>query len=647
MIGKILNDRYEIREVIGLGGTAVVYKGVDRILGRIVTIKILRDEFVPDAELAGRFLKEARSIASFSHPNIVSIYDVGVEGRYNYLVMEYIDGVNLKDFLNAKGALPVNAAVQVTQQILSALQHAHDHGIIHRDIKAHNIIISRDGQVKVTDFGIAAPLTEQTQTYQGDIVGSVQYIAPEQVQGATPDRQTDIYSLGVLFYEMLTGELPYNGSNPIEVAMQHVRGGCRQPCLVNREVPPDLSRIVMKAMSVDKNKRYATALEMAEDLRKFAAGQGIPEDLVLLTETEPTDISVTRDVRRGRRRSTTESSRRTTEERKHEGGKGGGKGSSNGGGGGRRLNWKVVTAILIAVLLIWVVWMVVGVVRSFVDGGEELVVPFVTGYPLEEAQAMLDEVGLTYSVTERADSNVEINHVISQSLSAGTVVKGTHEVGLVVSTGPDYKQMPAVEGMEQRMAEIALSNAGIEYTISTKNSDSVQSGYVIEQTPAAKTDVDPSTTAVIVVSSGPALKEVVMPDLSGMTLSEAESMLENERLKLGSTSEKESYDYIAGRICGQSVDPHSRVMQGSSVNLTISTGPGPVAKQSRVLYNVPNDGADSHVVRIVVEDPTGKTEVFKGTLSPGDEVVQDVEYVNKGTIYIYLDDELVSSQAVS
>ena len=289
MIGKLFNNRYQIVEKLGAGGTAIVYRGQDMLLNRAVTIKILREEFATNSDLVRRFRHEAQAVASLSHPNIVSVYDVGYEENMHYIVMEFIEGESLKEYIKRKGALRLAEACNIISQILAGVQHAHEHGIIHRDIKPHNILLGVDGRAKVTDFGIAVGMSDVTMTYNSTsrIMGSVHYISPEQVQGLAVTDRSDIYSCGVVFYEMLTGRVPYQGETPISIAMQHVQGELILPNQVNPEVPAGLSYVVTRAMRKNPETRYNSASEMADAVR--AAYQGVLD--TARDEGEPGPVS--------------------------------------------------------------------------------------------------------------------------------------------------------------------------------------------------------------------------------------------------------------------------------------------------------------------------------------------------------------------
>ncbi|PKM80999.1 MAG: serine/threonine protein kinase, partial [Firmicutes bacterium HGW-Firmicutes-13] len=267
MIGRTLANRYQIEEKIGDGGMAVVYKGCDILLNRFVTVKILRAQFALDENFVSRFRREAQAAASLSHPNIVNIYDVGEEEDTYYIVMEYIDGKSLKELINEKGRLPVNQAVNIARQICEGLVHAHKNKIIHRDIKPHNILITRDGRVKVTDFGIARAVTAATLTYNNNVImGSVHYFAPEQAKGGLAGEKADLYSLGIVIYEMLTGEVPFSGDSPISIALKHLQENIKSPVEINPDIPPNLEKIILKAAEKDISLRYQNAEEMLADL---------------------------------------------------------------------------------------------------------------------------------------------------------------------------------------------------------------------------------------------------------------------------------------------------------------------------------------------------------------------------------------------
>jgi serine/threonine protein kinase len=391
MIGKLLAARYEVLEKIGGGGMAIVYKGMDLLLNRAVTIKVLREQFVSEDDFIKRFKREAQAVAKLSHPNIVSIYDVGHEQDFHYLVMEYVEGQNLKEVIVQKAPMDPLEAIDYLIQILDALEHAHESGVIHRDIKPHNILVTKTGKVKVTDFGIAQAVTSATQTFSGTVVGSVQYISPEQAKGEATGIYTDIYSAGVVLYELLTGVLPFTGDNAIGVALKHIQSDFIPPSQIAEGVPASLERVVLKAMTKDPVYRFQSASEMKMALEKIRGtmAEDLPTQVLPAVDLEINDTYPKESPKRKP----------------------------------KPVFWLLIPLfILIAGGGFWL-----GVQRYFQTG--EVRVPNIEGKSLAEAVKILEDADLIYEI-DRKIHHTEIpeNHVIKQSPEAGELIKRTRPV---------------------------------------------------------------------------------------------------------------------------------------------------------------------------------------------------------------------------
>ncbi|MCL2816839.1 MAG: PASTA domain-containing protein [Clostridiales bacterium] len=549
LIGKVFNERYEILQQIGAGGMAVVYKAQDLVLDRTVTIKILRDEFANDADFVRRFKREARSVAGLSHENIVGFYDVGLEDNMQYIVMEYVEGTTLKEYIGKFAPLPVEEAVSIMCQILEGIQYAHEFGIIHRDIKSQNILLSSDGRVKVADFGIAVGTGDATHTFVGPsrIMGSVHYIAPEQVQGLSVNERTDIYAAGVIFFEMLTGRLPFAGDSPISIAMKHVQAEVEPPHLFNASVPLGLSHVVQRSMRKAPEMRYGSAGEMAQSIRsvmepKPDSGEG--ENSALPPKTKI-------NAQKPRRR--------------------------------RAVRWTSVLKLAVLLLILgavgyggqlaWNAFM--GVLRS-----QEVAMPDLLNKTESEATALMDGAGLKYEIKRRHDVEVPLNMVISQGLPGGTMVKKNRgPVEIWVSDGPMTVLVPGVLGWSKRQAEIEIENRGLRCVIEEEYDDEVEAGIVISQSPAAGTSQPPESTVTIVVSLGP--QSVPAPDVTGKTLQEAEALLQAENnFKIGLTEFEHNDDVRKDRVIRQRPREGVPAARGSEVDLVISLGPQPVPPEA-------------------------------------------------------------------
>ena len=616
MIGKKFGNRYEIKERLGAGGMSVVYKGLDTLLNRLVTIKVLRDQFASDADFVRRFHREAQSVASLSHINIVSIFDVGFEENLHYLVMEYVDGQNLKEYIRQKGKLPVAEAVPIVMQILDALQHAHENGVVHRDIKPHNILLAKNGQVKVTDFGIARAASEATVTFNGNMVGSVHYISPEQALGTEIGPQSDIYAAGVVLYEMITGQLPFVGDNPISVAMQHIQQLPEPPEKIAPEIPLALSQVVCRAMAKKAEDRYATAREMRADLQKIISGRG--DEIRFFDQRQADEHTTVLPVIRERNQRPSKPKLKA------------------------KSPWLIGT--IVAVVLLALSFAIYQASLAFFDVGETQV-PSVINQTLEQGQFALEDADLAYDVTYSANDTVAKGLIISQSIPAGETVKKQRLVGLVVSEGPKMTVVPYVIGKSQQEAGVELSNKGLQPTFREEFNATMAKGLIVSQDPAAGLEVAEKSTVQLVVSGGVEPKYIAMPDLSRMTLAEAKKALADNGLLLGTATPTASNDLFADQIVSQQPAAGTQILQGETVNLTVSSGPGPTADIVQVSYDIPNDGVE-HRFQITVFDNKGTHQEYDQTQQPGDTVVQDVPFYGTGRVELTLDGSVVYQQNV-
>ena len=628
MIGKVFNNRYQIVEKLGAGGTAIVYRGQDTLLNRAVTIKILREEFANNGELVRRFRHEAQAVASLSHSNIVSVYDVGYEDNMHYIVMEFVEGESLKEYIKRKGPLRLSEACNIITQILAGVQHAHEHGIIHRDIKPHNILLGVDGRAKVTDFGIAVGMSDVTMTYNSTtrIMGSVHYISPEQVQGQAATDKSDIYSCGVVFYEMLTGRVPYQGETPISIAMQHVQGELALPNQVNPQVPASISYVVTRAMRRNPETRYDSAAEMADAVR--AAYQSVQES----EGDQVTDATI---------------SMRNPLKRKKDGQSviiERAKDDDDDDGTGRRFTPGRIALLALAVALVGVIiWMATQLTGILIHD-DTTTVPLVTGLPQSEAEAALTAAGLVAKIEYTASDTVAEGIVVSQSLSDGQKVSKGREIELTVSSGAAKVEVPPLVGSSQRIAQLTLPNLGLNVEIDSEYNDEVDKDQVIMQSPEGGTQVEPGSTVKLLISLGEEPIQFNMINMVGLTLTEAQKYISDNKLTLASINRERSDEVAAGIVIGQTPGEGVSVSSGDEVTLTVSEGPGPTLRSYTVNYVLPEDVDENeeelglmHTVTITVDDVKGSREVYNQQHSGGGSVSHTVEYYNSGVITLYVD----------
>lgn len=549
-IGKMLDDRYEILEVIGEGGMAIVYRALDHRLNRDVAVKIMRDEMAADEEFRRRFCTESHAVAMLSHPNIVAVYDVSHNDNVEYIVMELVDGITLKQYIERKGVVAWKEVVHFTKQISKALAHAHERGIIHRDIKPQNIMLLRDGTIKVGDFGIAA-LENEVYENNGEAIGSIHYIAPEQARGECPDARSDIYSLGVMMYEMLTGGLPFTGNTLGEIAVQHMNAKPVPPHEKNPEIPLELERITLKAMSAELSERYQSANELLSDLEAF-----IHTPVTIDGESADYENPDVKPVR-----SSTELSRERYRLRRRRSGVVSFMSGTFG---------LLVLAVALFAFL-WNFWL-----KYVFSPAERIALPNFEGSNYE---SIINNTELSsmykFNVIYISDDSVEPGIVISQSPAAGRSMMVTPsgiEVDLTVNAGVSLTSVPDVLNTDYRDAMRNLRAAGFNVEIENAASDSYTKDYVIATSPVAGEQLSSGSTVYITVSAGPEIQYVSMPNLVGSTEDSAISRIESSNLSYGG-SDRVVSDYEAGTVIDQSISSSESVAEHTKVYLTVSSGP--------------------------------------------------------------------------
>lgn len=649
MIGSELGGRYEIVERIGGGGMAIVYKAYDTLLHRHVAVKVLREQFVHDEEFIQRFRREARSAASLSHPNVVSIYDVGQDEDIHYIVMEYIEGGTLNDIIKERAPLQAEEAVKIASQICDALDHAHQNGIIHRDIKPHNILISKSGRIKVTDFGIARAAASSHITQTGAVLGSVHYFSPEHAKGVAQGEKSDIYSLGAVLYQMVTNRLPFAGDSPISVALKHLQEDFEEPRSINPLLPQSLENIILKALRKRPEERYESARAMLEDLETCLLPERRDERKVFY-EPEDDDDEKTIIMPAIREHTVAVNYGQEDEEMPQTRGRI----AESLADEPKRRRWvKPTIWIAVVLVLFFGTWQGVKAVMSLFDV-PEVDVPNVVGEHVDDAVRILEDLNLKVQFTEDEYSDIyEQGYVIRQS-QADIVVKEGSTIHLTVSLGPLEQEMPDLTEMMEHEArnllvELGFSRDAIEIVESYND---LPKGSVVSHEPAAGEKVNPRSSQVtLVVSQGPGTES--MPNLIGDTLQVARNKLEilnlNENVKI---EEAPDYTQPAGHVFRQwPFEPNDPVSPGAEITLYVSTGlPSDAIQTEKVITVEPAVEGAASTIEIYITDAS-KDNVLWGTK----EITQRTTYrvgiivspTQNATILIQRDGAWLDTQTVT
>lgn len=628
LVGKVLQGRYEILEVIGAGGMATVYKAHCKLLNRFVAIKVLKESLGYDYEILQRFKSESRAAASLSHQNIVGIYDVGEDEGINYIVMELVDGITLKEYISRVGCLSWREACDFAAQIGLALQCAHENGIIHRDIKPHNILITKDGVAKVADFGIARAVTSDTMVAGRETMGSVRYISPEQARGGYVDARSDVYSLGVVLYEMLTGEVPFDGDNPVSIAMMKLNDEPLSCRVVNPDIPYNIEEITMRAIAKEQHVRYQNAMDMVSDLKMALDGKKLERDV----NSEKLQYH----------------GRRAKPEKKKP-----------------KVGMKVIiaTAVAAAVLL----GVLVNVLMS--GGAKEVEVPGLLGMTLEEAVTAalehgveIDEDNIEYETSEE----YEEGQIMLQDPGAHQYMKANKKIKITISSGETEGEIPVpdLSGKSYEEAENALKALKLKAERIDEPSESINEGYVIRQSPSKGTKVSENSSVLLHVSSGSS-DECIVPKVEGETLASARKLITEAGLKV-SITERET-DNEPGKVISQKPASGTTAKEGDIVNIVVGVEPEeevtptPTAKptaepteaptsapteaptKKTLSIQIPEDAGETVQVKVVAN---GKTIYDKAHKKSEGTVDIPVQARNDATVEVYIDGEFVMSRVV-
>ncbi len=627
LIGRVLDSRYEIVEKIGTGGMATVYKAKCRVLDRYVAIKILKESLKYDPEVVKKFNTESRAAARLSHPNIVQVYDVSESGEFDYIVMEYVDGITLKEYIQEKGKLPENVACDIAAQVGRALDCAHANGIVHRDIKPHNVLLTKDGVAKVADFGIAQATSSETLVAGSGAMGSVHYISPEQARGGFTNERSDIYSLGVVLYEMLTGLVPFDGSNPVAVALAKLEQEPADLRTVNPDVSDSVAEIAMKAISKEQHARYQSATAMVADLEAAAGISGSASyETKEKFETKRLDNQQTKDEY---------TMRRTEKAKKRK----------------KAQNARLAALGIAAAVL-------VGLVTFFAmsGGAKEYQVPDLTGLTLEEAEEVLKEANLRLNENVEYEENDEVEEglIFRQQPGVDQYVKKNRKIKVTVSSlGEDgEKLVPDVENLKYEEAKKRIEDAGFKCVIVEEFSETIEFDYVIRQSPKEGTRLEKGDEVTIYVSGQE--EQAIVPQIIGDTEDAARKKLQDAGLSVGSVNARED-ESPQGTVIEQNPAAGTGVLKDSKVNITISSGkaeeptptptptPTPELKKKILTINIPDGDSESVNIKAVANG----REIYNKTHARAEQTVDiPVQASKDASVQVYIDGQLVADKII-
>ena len=579
MIGEILGNRYELIEKIGEGGMAIVYKARDNKLSRLVAVKILKKEFANNKDISDKFKKEATAVANFSDANIVNVLDVGheEEGNIDYFVMEYVNGKTLKELIVEKGKLNYAVAISISIQIAKALECAHKNNIIHRDVKPQNILVTESGIVKVTDFGIAKSSTSATITNTTTIMGSAHYLSPEQAKGTFIDSRSDIYSLGIVLYEMVTGVLPFDGESPVTIALKHIQAEPTEPKKYNPSIPESLNNLIIKSMSKESTNRYQSCRELINDLQKIKENPDViigirnnyeDERTIIMepirTESIPENVPRQSEVKKSYSKTDFENDydddydddenffnpRNKTKKRK---------------------NNKAKTIIISVVIILAAIFGGIAFGSGLFNGegsGKKVIIPNIIGMTIEDATKELEKVGLKLTISGIVESDKEENTILETNPAVNTEAKSGDIISVKVSGGVGKITVPDLRDYEINYIKDLLTQKGLNWSIDEEYSENIKSGYLIDQYPERDTEVEKGSTIQLTVSKGPEVKLVTVSNYIGENVDKAKSDLEGLGLVVALQEQETDRESEDGIVINQSLVNGNKVSEGTKIILT-------------------------------------------------------------------------------
>ncbi|WP_326909267.1 Stk1 family PASTA domain-containing Ser/Thr kinase [Sedimentibacter sp. MB31-C6] len=652
MIGKILGNRYEIIERIGGGGMSYVYKAKCNVLNRFVAIKVLRQELTSDPDFVANFKQESLSAASLTHPNIVNIYDTGIEDDIYYIVMEYVKGETLKKYIQRKDRLSEQETIKITKQIAEALKHAHLNKIVHRDIKPHNILLTEEGIAKVADFGIARAASSSTINNTSNVIGSVHYFSPEQARGGYVDDKSDIYSLGVVMYEMITGVVPFDGDNHITVAMKQIQENAELPTtrIKNLKISKSLEDIIMKCLEKHQSFRYQSVDELIKKLDnlseliptknheeeiidsptivmpKINSNAENPEENKKVIDIDLFDKNSDNAFKTffGEKESNEEDNLFDEYQEQDEDGK-------------KSKNLKITLAAILSALAVAIIGGLIGFrAMLYVP---EVTMPDLIGRDEEEAEKIIEDLGLVFNISEREyNDDFEEGKVVDQSEEEGTKLKENYTVDVIISKGQREIKVPNLIGKYAIEAGLILSEAGLEEGRVTEDySENVPSGQIIDQSPVAETSANENDSVDYVISKGPEIIYTTMPNVEGLELETAKQMIIQYGLTVGQITEENDENIAEGLVIKQSVPAGQDVEQGSSIWMTVSLGP-------KETENEGNDSEDNEDNEKPDEPAIGTYPLTIKLPSDKEKVLVVVQRVTDSGIEILYSEEVNTSE---